>query len=56
MAKLPKWVRDGWRRNGPGHANCPDCRKLVSTNALARASHIRACTGSPEARHQKDGK
>lgn len=44
MSKLPEWRREGWRPAGPGACRCPDCGTTVPTNALARASHARACT------------
>lgn len=37
----PVWRREGWRPNGPGLCICPYCYSSVSTNALARAAHIR---------------
>ncbi len=39
MSKLPEYVREGWRRNGPGLCRCPTCGAIVTTNALGRASH-----------------
>lgn len=39
MSGLPKYIRDGWRRNGPGLCICPRCGGVVPTNTLARASH-----------------
>lgn len=43
MTKLPEWRRDGWRPNGPGLCICPHCGARVSTNALGRNSHLKAC-------------
>lgn len=56
MSKLPAWYRAGFRRNGPGQLNCGACGKRVSSNALARAAHAKACTGSYEARKAKEQK
>ena len=53
MSKLPSWMRDGWKPNGPGLCNCPHCGALVSTNALARHSHVQACPGLPPLRHKE---
>lgn len=44
MARLPEYILEGWRPAGPGGCRCPKCGATVSTNALARASHQRACT------------
>lgn len=43
MAKLPSYISEGWRPNGPGNCRCPDCSATVTTNALGRAAHARAC-------------
>lgn len=38
-ARLPQYIRDGWKKSGPGGCLCPHCGSRVSTNALARAAH-----------------
>lgn len=43
-----------WRPNGPRAITCQDCGKTVSSNALARASHERACLGSHDARRAQE--
>ena len=43
--KLPEYIREGWRPNGPGNCRCPKCGATVTTNALGRASHRQACKG-----------
>lgn len=35
----PQYIKDGWRRHGPGRCRCPVCGTVTSTNALARARH-----------------
>jgi len=52
-----RWLH--WTPNGPGRMTCRHCGKNVSTNALARAAHEKACLGSHAARlaaEQKKGK
>lgn len=43
--KRPEYQREGWRPAGPGGCRCPKCGATVTTNALGRASHRRACQG-----------
>lgn len=45
MARLPEYIREGWRPAGPGGCRCPKCGATVSTNALGRASHRATCAG-----------
>lgn len=44
MSKLPQYIKEGWRPAGPGLCKCPNCRAIVSTNALGRARHTCAET------------
>lgn len=43
MSRRPEYLRDGFRPAGPGGCRCPHCGATVTTNALGRASHLRAC-------------
>lgn len=52
MSRLPQYIRQGWRPAGPGGCRCPHCGASVTTNALGRESHRRACPGLVEHRQR----
>ncbi len=36
---VPEWIKQGFRPHGPYQCRCPNCGKVISTNALARRNH-----------------
>jgi hypothetical protein len=55
MTRRPTYHADGFRPSGPGGVRCNRCGVVISSNALARASHRRKCDRERAAELARNG-